>query len=885
MKIVSISADDNIIPEPDVALELGKSMSLSKAKEEEAARRVHETHEHLVTESDEPFSEPINRPTGRRRPSEAERYSNADYGRTTRNPVGVSHILDAQVTKLVLHQRFPDESTGIFTTSIKGTDTVPGVPYEIKGDSEAKADSAIDWCSENKSDYSEEENIDDEEIEWVFTDEEEEKQDDQDDDDDDRSIDIENINDDDEETYDEYVDDDDYMHIDVDEEMKDAEVAVTGKDDNEASDSVKADAKKTEEVKGDNKKPGLPPTNSNLSVSSGFGNQFLNLSSDISLMGTSPTLLNVHVSVIPKQSVPTPSLTLTTETPTSTVPPPPLIISAISPVQKLTTSIPTPPITTVAPSVTTIVPDPLPAIVQRESELEKDVKELKQVDHSLAILASIRSQVPSAINEYLGSSLGDTLQKGLQKHTEELKQELKQQESHKSASEISVSSKSNHPSINGHNARNTLPKSSKSGKSVTIKEPDEEHVLNMSLDTEGNIADEMGNADEHPNGEAVPKNDWFKQPLRPPTLDLESQLNKFSKHDVFSPLKILSVDMLLLVVQHKLLHLDGDVIVDLAVALRMFTRSLIIKKRVEDVQLDVESYQKKLNITKPQKDFPGISANELYTPSFDPLEVIYEDLSNQKRLMRADELYKFSDGTLKKMLERRILRYLERLVGARELEMDYRLMQRTITCVQLVKWVKFSRTKDDTPKVIFKFLKQAQVSLQATVGYLEATRTMLIFSKSMLFLWAEAVATAYYTQNISLIHTRYNKTPYELLRDRKPDLKFLHIFGALCYLTNDNEDLGLVPNQAASTLAKPPLKNDLDLLFQPMFYEYFKPLSVASLTISTTTPPPPPPNTTRASSSTTIDQDAPSSSTSPINETTKTPIQSTNVEEPNNEDK
>ncbi|GJU46768.1 hypothetical protein Tco_1204034 [Tanacetum coccineum] len=147
----------------------------------------------------------------------------------------------------------------------------------------------------------------------------------------------------------------------------------------------------------------------------------------------------------------------------------------------------------------------------------------------------------------------------------------------------------------------------------------------------------------------------------------------------------------------------------------MFTRSIIIKKRVEDVQLGVESYQKKLNITKPQKDFPGISAKELYTPSFDPPGVVYEDLSNRKRLMRADELYKFSDRTLKKVtfhhrllnfrfrynkdmprrkysdsnkirssimvdlidkqiLERQILRNLERLVGARELEMDYMLM-------------------------------------------------------------------------------------------------------------------------------------------------------------------------------------------------------------------
>ncbi|GKF92050.1 retrovirus-related pol polyprotein from transposon TNT 1-94 [Tanacetum coccineum] len=77
-----------------------------------------------------------------------------------------------------------------------------------------------------------------------------------------------------------------------------------------------------------------------------------------------------------------------------------------------------------------------------------------------------------------------------------------------------------------------------------------------------------------------------------------------------------------------------------------------------------------------------------------------------------------------------------------------------------------------------------------------ATRTMLIFSKSLLFLWPEAVATACYTQNRSLIHTRYNKTPYELLRGSKPELKYLHIFGALCYLTNDFEDLGKLQSKA-----------------------------------------------------------------------------------------
>nr|GEY58942.1 retrovirus-related Pol polyprotein from transposon TNT 1-94 [Tanacetum cinerariifolium] len=72
----------------------------------------------------------------------------------------------------------------------------------------------------------------------------------------------------------------------------------------------------------------------------------------------------------------------------------------------------------------------------------------------------------------------------------------------------------------------------------------------------------------------------------------------------------------------------------------------------------------------------------------------------------------------------------------------------------------------------------------------EAARTMLIYSKALMFLWAEVVATACYTQNRSLIHTRHHKTLYELVHNKKPDHTFFRVFGALCYPTNDNEDLG-----------------------------------------------------------------------------------------------
>ena len=151
-------------------------------------------------------------------------------------------------------------------------------------------------------------------------------------------------------------------------------------------------------------------------------------------------------------------------------------------------------------------------------------------------------------------------------------------------------------------------------------------------------------------------------------------------------------------------------------------------------------------------------------------------------------------------------------------------------------WVKFLRSKDEAPEEIKKFLKRITVLLQAPViivrtdngtefknriiqeyfnsvgithqasnvktpeqngvverrnrTLVEAARTMLIFSRAPLFLWAEAIATACYTQNRSIIHRRFDKTPYELINGRKPDISFLHVFGALCYPKNDREDIG-----------------------------------------------------------------------------------------------
>ncbi|GKD70916.1 hypothetical protein Tco_1325006 [Tanacetum coccineum] len=171
----------------------------------------------------------------------------------------------------------PDESTVTPTTSSEGTGTKPGVLDEETVMSDAKSDVILDWDSEQKSEYSEE-GDDDENIEWVDTDEEEEKNDD----DDDKSIDLEKT--DDEET------DDEFVHSEENVQEDDEET-----DDDLVHADEQVDAEKTEVVKDDIKKAKLPPTITSLSVSSGFGNQFLNLSSDTSLICTAKDTTDAEI--------------------------------------------------------------------------------------------------------------------------------------------------------------------------------------------------------------------------------------------------------------------------------------------------------------------------------------------------------------------------------------------------------------------------------------------------------------------------------------------------------------------------------------------------------------------------------------------------------------
>ncbi|GJR64381.1 putative ribonuclease H-like domain-containing protein, partial [Tanacetum coccineum] len=80
------------------------------------------------------------------------------------------------------------------------------------------------------------------------------------------------------------------------------------------------------------------------------------------------------------------------------------------------------------------------------------------------------------------------------------------------------------------------------------------------------------------------------------------------------------------------------------------------------------------------------------------------------------------------------------------------------------------------------------------------------------------------TKHRSLIRRRYNKTPYELMQDKKPDLLFFHVFGALCYPTNNIDDLGKLDAIADIGMASEQfISGPRDHLFQPMFDEYFNP--------------------------------------------------------------
>ncbi|GJZ99906.1 hypothetical protein Tco_0672457 [Tanacetum coccineum] len=348
--------------------------------------------------------------------------------------------------------------------------------------------------------------------------------------------------------------------------------------------------------------------------------------------------------MIPKPLILSPIPEIPLVAPAITLLPPPSVSTISSILLQTTTPIPTPPITIKTPPVTTI-PDQLPAIIQRVYVQEKDVQELKEVDHTTTLRASLRSEIPSAVNAYLGSSLGESVQannfnevnnllpkflpkavsdfatpviqstinKALEKTPTTLAQSSSQAQSslkaveslseyelktilfekmekshsylthekyqalfnallnsmslddaiaHGQADPEKVLRKRDHddedlsarpnqgkmtkrsrtkesePSNKSSTSKESSKgkssaKTSKSGKSVSAKEIVEEPVFKMASDDIEQFVDDVANdADQPPDDstqtkDKAPKKDWFKQPPRPPTPDLE-----WNKHQV-----------------------------------------------------------------------------------------------------------------------------------------------------------------------------------------------------------------------------------------------------------------------------------------------------------------------------------------------------------------
>ncbi|GJR72890.1 hypothetical protein Tco_0085255 [Tanacetum coccineum] len=698
-KKVTISADDNIIPDLDVALELGKSISLAEAEEEEATKQVHATHERIMTES-------AKKKTG---------------SRSSRSVV-IQDTPSAPKPKPVTLKPKLKGSRG----STKGTGTKPGVPDE----STVVSATSHKGTGTNQGFYI-------------------------------RKSDTQDTDDEDDET--ESDEDKIYKYkIRVrkykDEEMLNTEVEDSRKGDAEVSDAAKADAEKTEEAKDDSKKAELPPTSSSLSISSGFDDQFLKLSSDTSLVGTVKDTTDAEISLL-------------------------LDIKIQSEL--------------------------------RVVKLEKDVSELKKIDHSEKALATLKSQVPikySVKPAFELSKIQTPTEKSASKILKIKREQAEKQKMPKYAIKSTnkaalkelyhalmkafiedenaidkgvadtgkktkrrrtkESESSKKPSSTKETPKGKAPsKGSKTSKSTSAKEPVEEPITKVVMDDAG---EDVVHDDDQPQDASKPKTaktpnpEWFTQPQRLLTPDPE--WNKcqvilgqpeqpwfnemvfatkdplsfndlmdtpidFSKY-VLNRLKIdnLTQDILLApsynllkgtcypghltiaadyffnndleylkssdpertyttsitkikVARYEIVGIEdmiptlwsptkvGDGVKKLhgyghleEIVVKRDDRQLYKFKEGDFVDLHLNDIEdmllfavqhklfhlndsdiKKLNITPPQQTFLEIEFKELYTPSHKPPGVIYEDLAKQQRVMWADELYKFLDGTLKKV--------------------------------------------------------------------------------------------------------------------------------------------------------------------------------------------------------------------------------------------
>ncbi|GKD61231.1 hypothetical protein Tco_1298740 [Tanacetum coccineum] len=451
------------------------------------------------------------------------------------------------------------------------------------------------------------------------------------------------------------------------------------------------------------------------------------------------SLLDVLASVIPPQSTPTPT--------------------------PLTTPIPTPPSSTIALNVTTTVPDLTPAVVQRVSILEQEVKELKEVDHSIIILALVRSHVPTVVNKHLGSTLDDTLHKSIY---------MDENDIDRLAVDTASKRKSRHddrdedPSAGSNQGKKKKRQEDKSESSKKPSASKGSSRRTNSREIETNV--DQPKDDALKTSKTSNKN-WFKQPPRPPTPDPEwnnvqtirdepeqtwfnDMMHAEKPPLTFDELMATPIDFSNFVMNRlKIDNLSQEVLLKplplkgrlghLTVAAeyffnndleylnsgseeRRYTTSITKTKAVKyDLKFIEDMIPNQWSLIKVQRKLFNLKGSDLVDLAVALRITIhsffYEDASNRKRLMRADELYKFLDRTLKlvqdklhyrvlnfkisynkdmpirmwsatdqrrsrimvnkidkMLLERWIMQNLERLTCARKLEMDYRLMESTI---------------------------------------------------------------------------------------------------------------------------------------------------------------------------------------------------------------
>nr|GEU80063.1 hypothetical protein [Tanacetum cinerariifolium] len=268
-KKVPIFSDDNIIPDPDVALELGKSISLTKDEEEEAGKQVHATHARIVIESAKkktdsrssrsvviqytlsaPKLKPVTSKTKLKgvqslTPTKKEAtdimQALKESKKTSKRQPGTEGSSEGTGTI----SGAPNKSKFVSTTSSEGNGTKPGVLDEENVITEENV--ILEWGSEQESEYSEEDQL-----------HEEEK--------DDRKARATTLN----------INvatgsilkrEKDIDDEDVETEADKDEILKNG--DEEDTDAAKVDAEKIEEAKDDSKKVELSPTSSSLSITSG----------------------------------------------------------------------------------------------------------------------------------------------------------------------------------------------------------------------------------------------------------------------------------------------------------------------------------------------------------------------------------------------------------------------------------------------------------------------------------------------------------------------------------------------------------------------------------------------------------------------------------------